>query len=49
MIAGVCAGLADQFSIDALWVRIGFVGLSLMGFGLPILLYILIALLAPSN
>ena len=49
MIAGVCAGLADHFSIDSLWVRLGFVGLTLFGFGLPLLLYILIALLAPSS
>ncbi|MCC2603300.1 PspC domain-containing protein [Sphingopyxis yananensis] len=49
MISGVCAGLADQFSIDTLWVRLAFVGLTLLGFGLPVLLYILIALLTPSN
>lgn len=49
VIAGVCAGFADQFSIDSLWIRIGFVALTLMGFGLPVLLYILIALLAPST
>lgn len=47
MLFGVCAGLSDQFGIDVLWTRIGFVGLTLLGFGLPLLLYIAIAILAP--
>lgn len=46
LIFGVCAGLANRFDIDALWVRIGFVASVLVGFGFPILLYLLIALLA---
>ncbi len=46
MIFGVCAGLADQFDLDRLWVRIGFVVLTLMGFGLPLLLYLAIAIIA---
>jgi phage shock protein C len=49
MIFGVCSGLSDQFGISELWTRIGFVGLTLLGFGLPLLLYILIALLAPAR
>ena len=46
LLFGVCAGLADQFGIDTLWTRVGFVGLTLLGFGLPLLLYILIAIIA---
>ena len=38
MIFGVCAGMADQFGIDVLWTRVGFVALTLLGFGLPLLL-----------
>ena len=47
MIFGVCAGLADQFGFDVLWVRIAFVALTLLGFGLPLILYLAIAILAP--
>jgi phage shock protein C len=46
MIFGVCAGLANQFGIDVLWTRIALVGLTLLGFGLPLLLYIAIAIIA---
>lgn len=47
MVFGVCAGLADRFGIDVLWTRVGFVALTLLGFGLPLLLYITVAILAP--
>ena len=47
MIFGVCAGMADQFGIDVLWTRIAFVALTLLGFGLPLLLYLAVAILAP--
>lgn len=46
MVFGVCAGLSDQFGLNLLWTRIGFVGLTLLGFGLPLLLYVAIAILA---
>ena len=47
MIFGVCAGMADQFGIDVLWTRVAFVALTLLGFGLPLLLYLAVAILAP--
>lgn len=47
MIFGVCAGMSDQFGIDVLWTRVGFVALTLLGFGLPLLLYLAVAILAP--
>ncbi len=47
MVFGVCAGLADHFGFDVLWTRVAFVALTLLGFGLPLLLYIPRALLAP--
>lgn len=46
MMFGVCAGLARQFGLDPMWTRIAFVGLTLLGFGLPLLLYVAIAILA---
>jgi len=45
-LLGVCAGIANRLGIDALLVRIAFVVSVLLGFGLPILLYFVIALLA---
>lgn len=47
VIFGVCAGIANQFGIDVLWTRVAFVALTLLGFGLPLLLYITVAILAP--
>ena len=43
---GVCAGLANWSGVDALIWRLGFVGATLLGFGLPVLIYIAIALIA---
>lgn len=43
---GVCAGIANYTGIDALWVRVGFIVAVLVGFGFPLLLYPIIALLA---
>jgi phage shock protein C len=43
---GVCAGLANNFGIDALFIRIAFVASVLLGFGLPLIIYFAIALLA---
>jgi len=45
-VFGVCAGLANWSEVDALWWRLGFVGTTLLGFGMPILVYIAIALIA---
>lgn len=45
-LLGVCAGIANRFGIDALLVRIGFIASVLLGFGLAIPLYFIIALLA---
>ena len=47
MVFGVCAGMADSFGFDVLWTRVAFVALTLLGFGLPLLLYIVVAILAP--
>ena len=44
--AGVCSGLADYTGVEALWIRIGFLVLT-VAFGWPLLAYIAIAMLAP--
>lgn len=45
MIFGVCSGLAKHFDIDPTVMRLIFAVTTLMGFGLPILLYIVLALI----
>ena len=44
---GVCAGIADYTGVDVLWVRIGFVMLTLMGIPFMVPGYIAAALFAP--
>lgn len=48
-LLGVCAGLADFFGIDTLWVRLAFVFTVLLGSGLPLLAYIVIAMVAEAG
>jgi phage shock protein C len=43
---GVCSGFAKTYGWDVLWLRAGLVGLTLLGFGFPILAYIVIAMLS---
>ena len=43
---GVCAGIADYTGFDAMLIRIIFAVALLAGFGSPLILYILIALVA---
>ena len=48
MIAGVCAGLADYFSIDITLARVGYVLLSIFSAGFPgILVYIILWAVMP--
>lgn len=48
MIAGVCGGIAEYLGWDATIVRIIFVVLTIMGWGSPILLYFILALVMPD-
>jgi len=45
VIAGVCGGIGKEYDIDPTIVRLIFVVATLMGFGLPIIIYIVMALL----
>ncbi len=47
-ISGVCAGLAQYLGVEAVWVRIAFVLLTLIN-GAGILLYIVLALVMPKE
>jgi phage shock protein PspC (stress-responsive transcriptional regulator) len=49
MIFGVCSGLANEFQIDPTIVRLGFAVAALMGFGIPIVVYIVLAMVMPSK
>lgn len=43
---GVCAGLANWTGIDAMWIRLGFVAGTLLGFGSLAIVYLVIGLVA---
>ncbi len=45
-LMGVCAGLANYTGIESVWIRVGFVAASLLGFGSPVLIYLVIGLVA---
>ncbi|MDX1618677.1 MAG: PspC domain-containing protein [Balneolaceae bacterium] len=48
MIAGVCGGIAEYLGWDSTIVRIIFVVLTIMGWGSPVLLYFILALVMPD-
>ena len=48
-VMGVCAGLANYTGIETVWIRVGFVAASLLGFGSPVLIYLVIGLVADSQ
>ncbi len=45
-LAGVCAGIADYFGWDPLWVRVGFVVATVSGVGFLPLIYLAMAFMA---
>jgi len=47
-ILGVCAGIAEYFGWDPIWVRIAWAVLTL-AYGSGILLYILLAFIMPAG
>jgi phage shock protein C len=48
-LMGVCAGLANYTGIETVWIRVGFVAATLIGFGSPVLIYLVIGLVADSQ
>jgi phage shock protein C len=48
MLAGVCGGIAEYFSLDPTLIRLGWVLFVLLG-GSGILAYIICALIIPKN
>jgi phage shock protein C len=49
MLGGVCGGLAESLGVDAAVIRIGLVTLTVLGFGIGVVLYGAIWLLAPET
>ncbi len=50
MIAGVCGGIANYFSLDPTLVRVGYVILSVISAGFPgLLVYLLLTLIIPKE
>ena len=47
-IAGVCAWLAQKFDFDVTIIRLIFVFSTIFGFGSPLLIYIILALVKPD-
>lgn len=48
-LMGVCAGIADYTGIDVLWVRLGAVGLTIMGLGFIPLAYLAVGIFGPKK
>jgi phage shock protein C len=48
MVAGVCAGIAQHFNIDPVWVRLGAVFLTLLN-GIGLLLYLAAWMIMPLD
>jgi phage shock protein C len=48
-LLGVCAGLANLTGVDAIWVRLTAVLATLFGSGLPLILYVVLALIADDE
>lgn len=46
---GVCAGIADYTGIDPLWVRLGFIGLVMLGAPMVIPAYFLVGIFAAKK
>jgi phage shock protein PspC (stress-responsive transcriptional regulator) len=48
LLGGVLGGIASYFRINALWVRLAFLILTALSFGLSVLLYVVLWLIIPS-
>jgi phage shock protein C len=49
IIFGVCSGLANELKIDFVILRAIFLIGTLLGFGLPILIYLVLAIVMPAE
>lgn len=49
VISGVCGGLADYTGLDSTLVRLAFVLAAVFAFGSPILIYLILLFVMPSD
>ena len=49
MIFGVCSGIARELDVDPTVIRAIFAILTLMGFGLPIIIYLVLAVIMQAG
>ena len=49
MIFGVCSGLANEYKVDVGVVRTVFAITALLGFGLPVVVYLVLAIVMPNE
>lgn len=49
LIFGVCSGLSEELKIDVVILRAIFLLGTLLGFGLPILVYLVLAIVMPAE
>jgi phage shock protein C len=48
VIAGVCGGLGDYFNVDPVWVRVLFLVLFFLGFGVISIVYLVFWMIVPK-
>ena len=48
-LLAVCAWLSDKFELDVTGVRLLFVAAAILGFGSPVILYLILYLLKPKS
>ncbi|QHT67084.1 PspC domain-containing protein [Rhodocytophaga rosea] len=48
-ITGVCGGIAEYLNIDATIIRIIFVIATIVGFGSPVLIYLILMFIMPDE
>ncbi len=49
IIAGVCAALGRYFNVDATWVRLAWIVLSVLSFGIGVIVYVVAMLAIPEE
>jgi phage shock protein PspC (stress-responsive transcriptional regulator) len=49
MLAGVCGGLAESLNVDPALIRVGMVALTVIGAGVPVVVYAAVWLIAPET
>jgi phage shock protein PspC (stress-responsive transcriptional regulator) len=49
MFLGVCGGLSEYFGFDSTIIRIIFVTTAILAVGSPVLIYLILALVMPTN